>query len=115
MLHKVREPFNVNTLAQVAACACLKDDAELDLRRALNTAGKQQLYACFERLGLKYYPSQANFVWVEVPDGGAVFDALLKKGIIVRSFPATNGLRVGVGDAQGVAATVAAFEELFGI
>jgi histidinol-phosphate aminotransferase len=115
MLNRVREPFNVNTLAQVAARACLEDDAELERRRALNAEGKRRLYACFGQLGLKYLPSQANFVWVEVPDADATFNALLKRGVIVRPFPAMNGLRVSVGDAEGVAATVAAFEGLFGI
>jgi histidinol-phosphate aminotransferase len=115
MVNKVREPFNVNTLAQVAAQACLEDDAELERRRVLNAEGRQRLQECFERLGLRYYPSQANFVWVEVADASATFDALLKKGIIVRPFPGACGLRVGVGDAQGVTATIAAFEELFGV
>jgi histidinol-phosphate aminotransferase len=113
MLNKVREPFNVNTLAQVAARACLEDDAELDRRRALNAEGRKRLAECFGRLGLAHHPSQANFVWVEVPNAGAAFDALLKKGVIVRPFPQANGLRVGVGDATGVTATIAAFEELF--
>ncbi|MDR1082646.1 MAG: histidinol-phosphate transaminase [Coriobacteriales bacterium] len=113
MLHKIREPFNVNALAQIAARACLEDDEELDRRRALNTAGKRNLCACFERLGLKYYPSEANFVWVEVPDAAATFDALLSKGIITRPFPEANGLRVGIGDTAGVTATITAFETLF--
>jgi histidinol-phosphate aminotransferase len=113
MLNKVREPFNVNTLAQVAARACLADEAQLALRRALNAEGRRRLQDCFGRLGLRYCPSQANFVWVEVPDAAAAFDALLKKGVIVRPFPGAGGLRVGVGDAQGVTATIAAFEELF--
>jgi histidinol-phosphate aminotransferase len=115
MVNKVREPFNVNTLAQAAARACLEDDAELERRRALNAEGRQRLQECFERLGLQYHPSQGNFVWVEVPDAAATFDALLKKGVIVRPFPGVRGLRVGVGDAQGVTATIAAFEGLFGV
>jgi histidinol-phosphate aminotransferase len=115
MLHRVREPFNVNTLAQVAARACLGDTEELARRYALNLAGKQRLYACFEALGLRYLPTQANFVWVDVPDAATAFDALLKKGIIVRPFPGTEGLRIGVGDEKGVEATIAAFQGLFGI
>jgi histidinol-phosphate aminotransferase len=113
MLNKVREPFNVNTLAQVAACACLEDVDERERRHALNVEGRTRLQACFERLGLRYHSSQANFVWVEVSDAAATFDALLKRGIIVRPFPGASGLRVGVGDAEGVAATVAAFEAIF--
>ncbi|MDR1713826.1 MAG: histidinol-phosphate transaminase [Coriobacteriales bacterium] len=113
-LHKVREPFNVNTVAQAGARACLEDDAEVARRRALNAAGRARLYRCFEALGLPFYRSQANFVWVEVPTPAATFDELLQRGVIVRSFPGTHGLRVGVGDESGVDATVAAFEELFG-
>jgi histidinol-phosphate aminotransferase len=113
MLNKIREPFNVNTLAQAAAQACLDDSEELMRRRALNAAGRRRLYSCFEALGLSYLSSQANFVWVEVPDATAAFDALLKRGIIVRPFPEAGGLRVGIGDEDGVTATVAAFEELF--
>ncbi|MDR0349924.1 MAG: histidinol-phosphate transaminase [Coriobacteriales bacterium] len=115
MLHRVREPFNVNTLAQVAAQASLEDTEELARRRALNTAGKKRLYACLETLGLDYLPTQANFIWVKVPDAASTFDALLKKGIIVRPFSGIGGLRVSVGDERGVEATIAAFQELFGI
>jgi histidinol-phosphate aminotransferase len=114
MLNKVREPFNVNTLAQVAARACLEDAGECERRRVLNAEGRVRLQACFGQLGLRYHPSQANFVWVEVPDATATFDALLKRGIIVRPFPGANGLRVGIGDIEGVTATIAAFEALFG-
>ena len=114
MLHKVREPFNVNTLSQAAAQACFEDSEELLRRVALNAEGRKQLQDCFAQLGLKAVPSQANFIWVEVGDAAATFDALLKKGIIVRPFPGTEGLRVGVGDAEGVAATIAAFKDLFG-
>lgn len=115
MVNKVREPFNVNTVAQVAVRASLEDIEELNYRRALNACGKAQLAACFERLGLKQYPSQANFIWIEVPDVTVTFDALLKQGIIVRPFPAANGLRVGIGDALAVQATITAFEQLFGV
>jgi histidinol-phosphate aminotransferase len=114
MLNKIREPFNVNTLSQVAAQACFEDTDELLRRVALNAEGRRQLQDCFARLGLEAVSSQANFVWVEVGDAAATFDALLKKGIIVRPFPGTEGLRVGVGDAEGVAATIAAFTDLFG-
>ena len=113
-LNKVREPFNVNTMAQVAATACLDDSEEVARRYAINIASRQELYKCFSDLGLRFLPSQANYVWVEVPDASVSFNALLKKGVIVRAFPGVNGLRVGVGDAEGAAATVAAFRQLFG-
>ena len=114
VMNKVREPFNVNTLSQAAAEACFGDTNELQRRIALNAAGRERLQQHFADLGLTTMRSQANFIWVEVPDVAATFNALLKKGIIVRAFPGTQGLRVGIGDAEGVAATICAFTELFG-
>lgn len=114
MLHKVREPFNVNTLSQVAAEASFGDQEELWRRVELNAKGRQQLQQCFAQLGLKAPVSQGNFVWVEVPDAAATFEELQRRGIIVRPFAGANGLRVGVGDPQGVAATITAFTEIFG-
>jgi histidinol-phosphate aminotransferase len=114
MIDKLREPFNVNTVAQAGAQASLEDEAEVARRRTLNAAGRERLYTCFEALGLGYHRSQANFVWVTVPEPAATFDALLKRGIIVRPFSGVNGLRVGVGDEEAVSATIVAFEQLFG-
>ncbi|MDR1421837.1 MAG: histidinol-phosphate transaminase [Coriobacteriales bacterium] len=113
MVNKVREPFNVNTVAQVGAIASLEDAEEIARRRALNTEGRSRLQACFAELGLRSYPSQANFVWVEVPDAATSFEALLKRGLIVRPFAGANGLRITVGDEAAVTAVIAAFEELF--
>ncbi|MDR2491879.1 MAG: histidinol-phosphate transaminase [Coriobacteriales bacterium] len=113
-LNKVREPFNVNTVAQVAAAASFGDADEIARRRQLNATGRQSLYACFEELRLPFYRSEANFVWVMVPDAQGTFSSLLERGVIVRPFAGAQGLRVGVGDERGVAATVAAFKELFG-
>jgi histidinol-phosphate aminotransferase len=115
MLNKVRAPFNVNALSQVAAQACFEDTEERERRYKLNAAGRKRLYDCLEQLGLNPLPSQANFVWITVPDVATTFDALLRRGIIVRAFPGANGLRVGIGDAKGVTATIAAFTELFGV
>ena len=112
-LNKVREPFNVNSVAQAGALASLADTEEVTRRRRLNQAGKQRLYECFDELGLNYLPSEANFVWVQVPDAVETFNALLRQGIIVRAFPGADGLRVGIGDDEGVSATIAAFKALF--
>jgi histidinol-phosphate aminotransferase len=114
MVNKVREPFNVNAIAQVGAIASLEDFDEVARRRALNTEGRSRLQSCFDELGLRYCPSQSNFIWVEVPDVAAGFDALLKRGIIVRPFAGAGGLRITVGDEDAVTAVIAAFEELFG-
>jgi len=112
--NRVREPFNVNSVAQAGALACFNETDEVERRRAINTAGKQRLYQCFDELGLSYYRSGANFIWVHMSDAAQRFDQLLKMGIIVRAFPGANGLRVGVGDEAGVQATIDAFNELFG-
>ncbi|MBO8170717.1 MAG: histidinol-phosphate transaminase [Bacillaceae bacterium] len=85
-LNHVREPFNTNRLAQKAAVAALADQDFIQQCRAMNRKGLEQLYEGFKRLNLTYYPSQANFVLVHVKkDGNDVFNALLHKGIIVRS------------------------------
>jgi histidinol-phosphate aminotransferase len=112
-VNKVRTPFNVNSVAQAAAQASLGDTQELAFRRALNAAGRERLSSCFTELNLKHYASQANFVWVEVEDAMTVFNELLARGIIVRTFGGVQGLRVGVGDEQGVSDTIRAFQDLF--
>jgi histidinol-phosphate aminotransferase len=100
MLNRVRQPFNVNALAQAAAVAALADVAYVEESRVLNRNGLAQLAHGFEQLGLRYVPSHANFVLVHVGDGARVNQALLKQGVIVR--PVANyglpaWLRVTVG------------------
>ncbi|MDR0500547.1 MAG: histidinol-phosphate transaminase [Coriobacteriales bacterium] len=111
-INKIREPFNVNSLAQLAAAASLQDTTELNRRQELNKNCRERLQACFAELGLRYLPSQANYVWVDIPNPQQAFEFLLKRGIIVRSFAAAGGLRIGVGDEAGTASTIAAFKEL---
>jgi histidinol-phosphate aminotransferase len=81
---RVRQPFNVNSLAQAAAAAALYDDAFLAKSAEVNSAGKQQLQSAFDALGLTYIPSSANFVLVKVNDADHVNQALLRRGVIVR-------------------------------
>lgn len=100
-LEKVRQPFNVNRLAQIAACAALDDRAFLQKSKKLVSDGRRYLYREFTKLGLEYIPSQANFVLVHVKrDGREIFDKLLKRGIIVRPMKAyglNSYLRVSIG------------------
>ncbi len=103
LLNRVRHPFNVNSLAQAAALAALGDAAFLAQSDELNRSGMQALEQGFERLGLPYVPSKANFVLVKVGAGARVYQELLKRGVIVR--PVTNyglpeWLRVTVGLPQ---------------
>lgn len=100
-LHKIRQPFNVNHLAQVAAAAALDDRFFLWRTKWLVTHGRRFLYKRFKRLGLEHLPSQANFVLVNTGlDADFVFQSLLKEGIIIRSMKAyglPTWIRVTVG------------------
>jgi histidinol-phosphate aminotransferase len=66
VLNRVRQPFNVNSLALAAACAALKDDRILAESRPLNEAGMQQLQAGFRELGLSWIASKGNFICVDL-------------------------------------------------
>jgi histidinol-phosphate aminotransferase len=100
-LERVREPFNVNSLAQVAACAALKDNFFLQRTIKITEEGKKFLYWQFDKLGLRYIPSATNFILVDVRrEGTGVFKSLLKEGVIVRDMKAwklNNFIRVTVG------------------
>lgn len=84
LLQRVRQPFNVNSVAQAAATAALTDFEFIDHCRAANEAGRKQLVEGLEALGFATLGGQANFVLSNVGDGGAFFQALQKQGIIVR-------------------------------
>lgn len=84
-LNLVREPFNVNVLAQIAAISALDDESFLDTTLRLTKAGKDYLYREFEKMDLEYVPSATNFILVDVKrDSRYVFSRLLSNGIIVR-------------------------------
>lgn len=100
LINRIRQPFNVNSLALAAAEAALNDDAFLARSAENNRQGLQQLATGFERLGLKYIPSFGNFICVEVGDGAAMFQFLLRQGVIVRpvsGYGMPRHLRVSVG------------------
>ncbi len=100
LLEKTRQPFNVNSLAQVGALAALHDDEHLARTREITNEGRATLENEFAARGLEYVPSTANFVLVNVGDGAAEFQALLKQGIIVRPmgvYDLPAWIRVSVG------------------
>jgi histidinol-phosphate aminotransferase len=115
LLNRVRQPFNVNVLAQAAATAALVDTAFLERGYQLNKSGKRQLVEAFGALGLNYVPSFGNFVLVQVGDAAAVNLALLKRGVIVRPV-ASDGLpqwlRVTVGLPEENAIFLAALTDV---
>lgn len=103
MMNRVRQPFNVNMAAQVAAEASLSDEDFLQKTLAEVKKGKADIYAKCDEMGLKYIPSQANFVLVNVGDGLTVFQELMKKGVIVRYLGPglAEYVRVDTGSQEG--------------
>jgi histidinol-phosphate aminotransferase len=106
LLHRVRHPFNVNTLALAAAEAALADEAFVAASRDLNDRGMKQVTDGLRALGLEWIPSFGNFVAVRIPRtdsaprAGAVYQALLRQGVIVRpvaGYEMPDHLRVTIG------------------
>ncbi len=100
LMNRVRQPFNVNSLALAAAEAALGDADFLAKSAALNRDGLQQLAQGFQQLGLSYIPPFGNFISVDVGNGAAVFQFLLRQGVIVRPVAAygmPRHLRISVG------------------
>jgi histidinol-phosphate aminotransferase len=103
-LRKVKDVFNVNDMAQVAAKAAILDQEHINSCSTLNAAGRSYLESEFTRLGLSYFPSQANFMMVDCNESGDdISNYLLQKGILVRSgsllgYP--NMIRVTIGTRE---------------
>lgn len=119
LLNRVRQPFNVNSLALAAASAALGDHEFIARSKAANDAGMTQLLEGCRRLGLNHIPSHGNFVCVEVgADAVAaakVFQALLRRGVIVRpvaNYGLSGYLRVSIGLPQQNARFLAALGEI---
>jgi histidinol-phosphate aminotransferase len=104
LLNRIRPPFNVNSLAQAAALAALDDEPHILECVRLIDAGRQLLYDEFKALGLKYVPSRANFILVDVGRSAAeIYQKLLREGVIVRpltSFGMETALRITIGTPQ---------------
>ncbi|MDB5055181.1 MAG: hisC [Bacilli bacterium] len=84
-INLVKEPFNVNALAQIAATAALKDTAHVIKSQKINEIGREFLYRSFARLGIRYTPSMSNFILVRLEENAkSVYEQLLGRGIIVR-------------------------------
>lgn len=103
VLNRVRQPFNVNAIAQAAAVAALGDEAFASKTARENRAGLAQLEEGCRELELEYVPSVANFMLIRVGDGLGVFDALQRRGVIVRpvkSYGLPEWVRVTVGSRE---------------
>ena len=104
LMNRIRQPFNVNALAQAAALAALEDDAHILECVRMIEAGRHFLYDEFKTLGLAYVPSRANFILVDVGRSAAdIYQKLLHQGVIVRpmtSFGMETALRITVGTPE---------------
>jgi histidinol-phosphate aminotransferase len=101
---KVRRAFDVDAIAQAAALASVGDEEELARRRALNKIGRGELGEALRAHGLEPAgPAIGNFLYVDVGDGAALFDRLLRQGVIVRplaGFGAPEAIRITVGTPE---------------
>lgn len=99
-LEKIRQPFNVNLLSQIAALAALDDDEHVRKTRDNNLTGLEFFTTAFRQLKLDYVPSNANFILVRVGDGQKVFNAMQKLGVITRpmgGYLLPDWIRISVG------------------
>lgn len=115
MMNRVRQPFNVNSIAQAAAVASLADEDFLARSYALNQAGMYQLTQGFDRLGLTFIPSYGNFVSFRIADANGVYRKLLEQGVIVRpvaNYEMPDYLRVSVGLHDENARFLAVLEQI---
>jgi len=100
MMNRVRQPFNVNSVAQAAAVAALQDKEFVKNTYTLNLLGMQQITKGLEKLGLEYIPSFGNFVSFKVGDSMKMYSRLLQSGVIVRpigNYAMPEYLRVSIG------------------
>lgn len=115
-MNRVREPFNVNSIAQAAALAALEDQEHLKRAVQTNRQGLEYFYAHFERLGLPFVHSEANCVMVDLGrDAQPVFEQLLRRGVIVRTghiFGLPTYLRITTGKPEENERFICALEEV---
>jgi histidinol-phosphate aminotransferase len=115
ILNRVRQAFNVNTLAQVAACAALRDQGHVAASREMNARGLRDLSAAVAELGLRHPPSVGNFLLLDLGrPARPVYEGLLQEGVIVRpvaNYDLPNHLRVTIGLPEHTARVAAALRK----
>lgn len=102
-LNRAREPFNVNSLAQVAAMAALDDVEFVEKSRRVNKEGRKQYEKAFQEMGLEYFSEGGNFIMVKVSDAPAKFVQMQKRGVIVRpnvGYGLPDWLRITIGTPE---------------
>lgn len=117
-MERVRQPFNVNSIAQVAAIASLGDKDHIDNSKLTVSEGKRFLYSQFDAMKLAYVKSDTNFILVNVRRSGReVFEKMLKKGVIVRDMDAyklNDYIRVTIGTMPENQRFIKALKEALG-
>jgi histidinol-phosphate aminotransferase len=102
-LETIRQPFNINSIAQAGALAALEDAEHVRKTRANNTAGLRQVSEGLREMGVEYIPSAGNFILARVGDGKRVFDEMQKQGVIVRpmgGYDLPEWVRISIGTAK---------------
>src|SRR5437899_1434002 len=115
VLHRTRQPFNVNSIAQAGALAALEDDAHLRETKRVVDEGRAYLQEQFAKMKVSFIPGVANFVMVNVGDGCAVFEKLLRRKIIVRplkGYGLPKWVRISVGTMEENKKLITALREL---
>ena len=115
VLHRTRQPFNVNSIAQAGALAALEDDAHLRETKRVVDEGRAYLQEQFAGMQIRFVPAVANFVMVNVGDGCAVFKKLLRRKIIVRplkGYGLPEWVRISVGTMEENKKLITALREL---
>ena len=113
-LEKIRQPFNINLLAQTAALAALDDGEHVRKTRQNNSGGLQFFEKAFRELKLEFVPSFANFILVRVGEGQKVFDAMQRQGVIVRpmgGYQLPEWIRISIGTPQENGRTLNALKQ----
>ena len=115
VLHRTRQPFNANSIAQAGAIAALDDEAHLRETKRVIDEGRAYLQAQFANMQIQFVPAVANFLMVNVADGCAVFQRLLQRKIIVRplkGYGLPEWIRVSVGTMDENKNLIAALREV---
>lgn len=118
-LERIRPPFNVNLVAQAAALAALDDEEHVQKSVQSNQIERNRLTEAFKSMGLEPWPSQTNFIWVDmVRPAAPVYEALLNRGVIVRlgaAFGVDTALRITIGTTEQNDRLLAALKEILAV
>ena len=116
LLNRVRQPFNVNAVAQAAAVAALEDQAHIQASVSLNRAGMRLWRKALDERGIEYIPSVGNFISVDVGrPAKSVYEALLKEGVITRpvgGYGLPGHLRITIGTEMENTRAIAALDKV---